>query len=337
MTFDAWLHTLHFVRPLWLLALPPLYGIVYLAARRRARNGDWSGVIDADLLQALRLDGHDDGVATGMRPWPWLALAWTLAVLALAGPSWQRENVPTFRAPADAVILLDLSPSMAVTDVAPDRAARARYGINDLLTAAHDARVGLVAFSDEAYTVTPLTQDVATIRELLPSLAPDMMPSPGDHLAPGLAQAKTLLDASGAHDKRIIVLSDGFDDPAAALSAAAALTSRGVTISVVGVGTSGGAPLRGANGQFAREANGQPQLGRFKVDQLRQLATVGGGDYADIGELANLIANLQASARVSAGAIKAPGVEVSHWRDAGAFLLPALLLLAAVLTRRRWL
>lgn len=343
MTTGAFLQAFHFLRPWWLLALPPLYAVVFWLARRRARSGDWSGFIDPELLPALRLDGGNSDEAGSRKssrkssPWPWLALAWTLAVLALAGPSWQRDRTAAYRAPADWVLVLDLSPSMSGTDVAPNRVTRARYALDDLLDAAHDARVALVAFSDEPYTVTPLTQDVATVRALLPSLAPDMMPSAGDHLAPALQQAQKLLASSGAKDKRIVVLSDGFDDPAAALREAAALKSDGVAVSMVGVGTADGAPLRNADGSFAHDAHGQTVMAHLDVDRLRQLAQVGGGSYVGVADLSNLVSSLQAASQRSSGAIAAQGVEVAHWRDAGAYLLPALLLLAALLTRRRWL
>lgn len=330
------LHALHFLRPQWLLALPLLWGLVFFLARRRERDASWSRLIDAQLLPALRLDGGE-GAAAGARPWPWLALAWSLAALALAGPSWQREQSAAYRAPAAWVFVLDLSPSMASADLPPDRVTRARYALDDLLGAARDARVGLVAFSDEPYAVTPLTQDVATVRTLLPPLAPGIMPSPGDHLAPALDQAAQLLQQAGGKDRRIVVLTDGFDDPAAAFSAAAAIKAQGATLSVVGVGTPGGAPLRDAAGRFEQNAQGRPLLARLDVDRLRQLASAGGGRYLDIAALPSLIADLQTSPPMPGAAIAAQGVEVAHWRDAGAWLLPALLLLAALLARPGWL
>jgi len=331
---SAFMHAFHFLRPLWLLPLPFLWLLVFWLARRRRRDGDWSRFIDEQLLPALRLD---QGSIAGMRPWPWLALLWSLAALALAGPSWERNQAAAFRAPADWVFVLDLSPSMAATDIAPNRVTRARYALDDLLGAARDARVALVAFSDEPYTVTPLTQDIATVRALLPPLAPDIMPSPGDHLAPALEQASKLLQQAGTNDQRIVVLTDGFDDPAAAFAAAAALKARGVTISVVGVGTPGGAPLQNADGRFARDARGQSVLARLNVDQLQQLAKAGGGGYVDIAQLPDLIAYLQAAPHSPGSAIAAQGIEVSQWQDEGVWLLPVLLLLAGLLARRGWL
>jgi Ca-activated chloride channel family protein len=221
--------------------LPVLWGLVYWLARRRREDSAWSGYIDAELLATLRLD--EDRII-GIRPWPLLALVWSIAAIALAGPSWERDQAPAYRASAAWVFVLDLSPSMSLTDVAPDRVTRARYALDDLLNAAHDARVGLVVFSDEPYTVTPLTRDIATVKALLPPLKPDIMPSPGDNLAPALRQAAKLLQQGGAKDQQIVVLTDGFDDPAAALSAAASIRAKHISLSIVGIGTTGGAATR---------------------------------------------------------------------------------------------
>jgi len=334
MILSALFNNFHFLRPLWLVVLPLLWLLLFWHARRSRGEGDWSDLIDATLLSALRLDAAS---VKGMRPWPWLALLWTLAVLALAGPSWERSQTTAYRAPADWMFVLDLSPSMAAQDLAPSRMTRARYALDDLLGAAHDARVGLVAFGDEAFTVTPLTQDVATVRALLAPLAPDIMPSPGDHLAPALQQAERLLQAAANKDQRIVVLTDGFDDPAAVLTIAAKLRARGVTLSVVGIGTAGGAPLQNGEGQFARDAQGRSQLTRLDIDRLKQLAATGGGGYVDVAQVPGLIAYLQAEPPAAGSAKAAQGIEVAHWSDEGIWLLPCILFLAGVLARRGWL
>jgi Ca-activated chloride channel family protein len=334
MNSSEFIHQFHFLRPLWLVALPLLWLLVFWLARRRKNEGDWANFIDADLLASLRLEAGSTG---GMRPWPWLVLLWSLSVVALAGPSWERNLAAAYRAPADWVFILDLSPSMLAPDVSPNRVTRARYALDDMLGAAHDARVGLIAFGEEAYTVTPLTEDVATVRVLLTPLAPDIMPTQGDHLAPALEHAEKLLKVSGNNQQRIVIFTDGFDDPAAVLAASAKLRARGVTLSVVGIGTQGGAPLQNAEGHFSNDAQGRSQLARLDKDQLKQLASTGGGAYADIAQLNGLIAYLQATPRSAGGASEAQGVEVSHWQDAGVWLLPVLLLLASLLARRAWL
>jgi Ca-activated chloride channel family protein len=334
MSLAEFTNAFHFMRPLWLLALPVLWGLVFWLARRRKNDSAWSGFIDAELLATLRLD--EDRII-GIRPWPLLALVWSIAAISLAGPSWERDQAPAFRASAAWVFVLDLSPSMSLTDVAPDRVTRARYALDDLLNAAHDARVGLVVFSDEPYTVTPLTQDIATVKALLPPLKPDIMPSAGDHLAPALKQAAKLLQQGGAKDQQIVVLTDGFDDPAAALSAAAAIRAKHISLSIVGVGTTGGAPQPSAGGGFVQDKQGRALLARLDRSRLQQLAETGGGRYVDIAQLPSLLASMETTSESANGALAVHGVQVAQWRDAGIWLLPLLLILGAVLARRDWL
>lgn len=341
MTTITFLQTFHFLRPLWLLTLPMLWGMVAWLAHRSSRKGDWSSIIDADLLPLLRLEGARNGGEGGrvrnLRPWPWLALAWSLAVLALAGPSWHQESAPAYRAPAAWVVVLDLSPSMETTDVSPNRFTRARYAIDDVLNGAHDAKVGMVVFSGESFTVTPLTSDVATVRALTPSLAPEMMPSAGDNLAPALDQALKLFKGSTAKDKRIVLVTDGFADPEAALRATAELKKEGVSLNVVGVGTASGAPIRGTDGRFTPDAQGRPQMAQMNAEPLQRLAAAAGGRYVALDDIPTLIADMQSAPQEPGEAQAAPGVGVVHWFDAGAFLLPLVLLLCAFLTRPRWL
>jgi Ca-activated chloride channel homolog len=323
----------HFLHPYWLLALPPLLGFAVWLAHRRGRDGAWPRLLDGELLALLRLK---EGGA-GRSPWLLIGLIWTLAVLSLAGPSWQRQITPAFRAPAAWVVALELSPSMDAADVPPSRIARARLSVDDLLSAAHDARVGLVGFAGDAYTVAPLTSDVATVLNLAGPLAPSLMPENGDRLAPALDESASLLHASPGQDRQVIVFTDGFTDPARALLAAARLKRQGITVNVVGVGTASGAPEPNGNGGFVRDSRGQVVLTRLDADLLAKVAAAGGGRYVPLSAMPALIAQLQAAgSRQMSSGVAAPGVRLASWLNDGVWLLPPLLLLGALMARRGW-
>jgi Ca-activated chloride channel family protein len=300
----------HFLHPLWLLALPPLWALAAWLTWRRGRDGAWSDIVDSQLLNSLRLtEGR-----RGQSPWPLVGVVWTLAVLALAGPTWQRLETPAFRAPDAWVLMLDLSPSMSTTDLAPDRVTRARYAISDVLSEARDARVALVVFSGDAHTVTPLTTDVATIRALLQPLAPGLMPAAGDSLAPALEEAARLLRAGQANRGHVIVLSDGFADPAQAFGAAKALQQQGVQVDVIEVGNE-----------------------KAAADKLQRLAASGGGEFVRLNETSALVEAIQSEhAERLAAQGEGPRAQVTTWRNGGIWLLPPLLLLAAWFARRGW-
>ncbi len=323
----------HFLHPLVLVALPPLWGLALWLARRRARDGAWPRLVDTELLSVLRLGGG----GRGRSPWPLVAAIWTLAVLALAGPSWQRQLTAAYRLPAAWVIALQLSPSMQASDVPPSRIGRARFAIDDLLAAAHDARVGLVGFAGDAYTVAPLTTDVATVRNLSRALSPGLMPEHGARLTPALTAAARLLKSWRGRDRQIIVLMDGIDDPARALQTAARLRRAGITVNVVGVGTTAGAPAPNGNGGFMRGPGGKVLMSRLRPELLRRIAAAGGGQFITLDQLPQLIAQLHAAeVRSFAHARAAPRVRLSSWLNDGIWLLPLIVLLAGFAARRGW-
>jgi Ca-activated chloride channel family protein len=325
---------LHFLHPLWLLALPALWGLAFWMGWHKQADGAWPQVIDAQLLPALRLQSDNRGGS----PWPLLVLAWTLAVVALAGPAWQHTQSQAFHSRSGWVFLLDLSPTMAATDIAPDRATRARYALNDLLDAAQDARVALIAFAGEAHTVTPLTDDVATVRALLPPLAPNLMPETGDAGAPALQNAEQLLHAAGIVHGDVILLSDGVDDAAAAFAQAQRLHQQGHRLHVIGIGTVQGAPLPDGHGGFLQDSQDRTRLTRLRSDQLRRLAELGGGSYATLQDLPQLLSILQADAPRALDANDAQATRtVTRWRNDGFWLLLPLLVVGALLARRGWL
>jgi len=326
------LSAFHFLHPAWLLALPVL--LVWALWRRRSRGGDWTKIADPELLSALRI-GASRGSSS---PWSLIGALWTLTVLALAGPAWSRLQTPAFRVPSAWVLVLDLSPSMAAKDTEPSRVTRARYAAADILDAARDARVGLVAFAGEAHVVAPLTTDVATVRVLLKPLAPSLMPESGDRLAPALEAAEHLLEAGSARGGHVIVLSDGFADPAESLRVAQELRQKGITLDIVGVGTPAGAPEPDGKGGFVFDSNGRPRVTREQSDELRRVASAGGGDFVSVDTVAtSLLPTLERSQRGADAHATGTQAQLSTWRNEGIWLLPLLLLLAGLLARRGWL
>ena len=176
----------HFLRPLWLLALP--FGVLLILKlfRLQASGGGWRRVVDRSL-QPLVLTAD----AYGGRLWPLAAAlaAWSVATLALAGPAWERLPVPAFRSDEALVVALDLSRSMDAADLSPSRLARAKLKLLSLLEQRTSGQTGLVVFSAHAFTVTPLTTDTRTIGSLVHALTSDIMPSRGSYPESGLSRA----------------------------------------------------------------------------------------------------------------------------------------------------
>ena len=319
---------LHFLRPWWWLALAPLPLALWMLARNGSGRAALAKLADAALLPHLLADGGARRrFALGL-----VATAWLLAVAALSGPAWQKLPAPLYVNGAARVVVLSLSDDMLAQDVQPDRMTRARFAVRDLLNDAGDARMALVAYAGAAFTVAPLTDDKNTILNLLHALKPDVMPVPGNDAAAGIRQGIELLQQAHAKGGEIVLVADTADD--AAVAQAKAARAKNIRVDVLGVGTREGAPVPQRGGGFASGSGGTLMARRDDV-ALRAVADAGGGRYVV----------LQADG-TGAAAFGAPVAEAGHasrgeraqlWRDGGIWLLPVLLVLAALAFRRGWL
>ncbi|HIQ07181.1 MAG TPA: hypothetical protein EYH35_01855, partial [Thiotrichaceae bacterium] len=119
------LNDFHFTEPLWLLMLLPVIVLAWLLKHRGQSASGWEGVIDNRLLTQM-LGGKIE--TSSSRHWAnaLLMLGWSVAVIALANPVWEKKPVPVYQTNAARVIVLDLSLSMTIQDVKPSRLQRAR-------------------------------------------------------------------------------------------------------------------------------------------------------------------------------------------------------------------
>lgn len=318
---------LHFLRPWWWLACLPLPFAVWMLMRNTGGHAALARIADAALLPHLT---HHTGARRHLAA-ALLALTWLLAVAALAGPAWQRIDVPLYVNGGARVVALSLSTDMLARDLEPDRMTRARFAARDLLDASGDARTALVAFAGAAFTVAPLTNDKHTVENLLQALRPDVMPVAGNDAAAGIAQAVALLQGAHVAGGEIVLLTDTAD--AAAIAAARRAHAQGFRVDVLGIGSREGAPVPRVSGGFAGGADGM-WMARRDDAALRDVAVAGGGRYA---ALAADGSGATAFAAPLAAAVAASRERGQVWRDGGICLLPVLVLLAALAFRRGWL
>jgi Ca-activated chloride channel family protein len=260
-----------------------------------------------------------------------------LAVLALAGPVWEREPQPLFRQQSALVVLFDLSRSMQAADLKPSRFLRARLKVEDLLRQRKEGQTALIVFAADAFTVTPLTEDRHTIEALIKSLEPGMMPVQGSDPARAIRLGLDLLQQAGAKHGRLLLVTDE-DRPESTLDAARQVADLGFELAVLGVGTAEGAPIPQADGGFVKDPFGNMVLPQLNVAGLQRLANAGGGPYQTISvtdaDLQRLLSGLD-DQQGQPG--KSSLVTNDLWREEGFWLLWPLLLLAASAFRRGWL
>ena len=343
----------HFVRPFWLLAALPALIIAVLLFKRKSSAANWRAAIAPDLINYL-LESTQQ-----IRPqWPWLVLTgWLLAAFALAGPTWEKLPQPVLQKRDGLVIVLDLSLSMYAEDIKPSRLQRARFKVIDILKQRREGLTGLVVYSGDAHVVSPLTDDTATIENLVPALAPAIMPNFGSNAAAGIDTALGLLRNSGFERGRILLLSDEIsEDDVDKISTH--VDGKQWQLAIVGIGTDQGAPIPlpgeerdaeknrdGTENQqrdasprgFLKQQNGTIAVARLHRERFNQLATKVNGRYTDIQVDDSDITSTLSTTAITHDNVRTLEREFDQWRERGPQFVLLLLPLAAFAFRRGWL
>jgi Ca-activated chloride channel family protein len=180
----------------------------------------------------------------------------------------------------EVVIVLDVSTSMWTQDLKPNRMARARHEVQDLLDLAGGDRVGLVVFAGGAHPRVPLTLDVGMLTQVVRDDGTTRLVAQGSDVGHALDLAVDLLGEPGESDRAIVLISDGEDHGGDALAAVGRAKAADVHIYTVGVGTLEGAPVPDPAGDgFLQDGAGRVVISRLGEDLLTAMARAGEGAY----------------------------------------------------------
>lgn len=325
----------HFLRPIWLLALLPALVFVIALWRVNTVVTAWDKAIDKSLLPFL-LDRSKN--ASQRTPLLLLLAAWTLSVVAMAGPVWEQLPQPVQKREDAMVIVLDLSLSMFAPDHQPTRVDLAKRKLRDILALREEGQTALVVYAGDAHTVTPLTDDVVTIESLVPSLSPNIMPLFGSNPVGAIDMAIGLLDDVEASRGRILLMTDGINGFSEEQLLANRIQETDYELLIMGIGTEEGAPIRTSDGSFLTDATGAIVTPTLNRPVLQSLANRTGGRYHDIqladSDLAFLLSNFDLLDNEELTEVEE---EFDVWYESGPWLLLLVLPLAAMTFRRGWL
>ncbi|GGO73534.1 vWA domain-containing protein [Bowmanella pacifica] len=321
----------HFLRPGWLLALLPLLALLLSLRYLGRHQSGWQGVLAGHLYRHLVTDA---ATSKQRPPLSLLALGWLLAVVALAGPTWEKLPQPVFQLHTGKVVVMDMSLSMRATDVSPDRLTRARYKAMDLVNAIGEGETGLVAYAGEAFTISPLSSDAQTLNTLIPSLAPEIMPVPGSEPTEGLRQAIELLSNAGYQQGEIFWITDGVE-PSQVAPITHLIGETPFRLSILAVGSDEGAPIKLTNGELLKQSDGSIVIPRLDESNLQLLADKGHGRYVRLQSNDRDIEYLTSQELLSRDTDEEQQQQAGdQWQEAGPYLALLLLPLAAYGFRR---
>lgn len=214
-----------------------------------------------------------------------------LLALAAARPMVGPRFIDTEQSGAEFFIALDVSKSMLVRDVEPDRLDAVKSSLSKWLESRHGDRIGLILIAGDAFVQAPLTNDYTALREVLAQTGHPSISQGGTNLASAIEMAAAAFEATQTRQKALIIVSDGDNlegDPVAVAGATRAASN--MSIFTVGVGTEAGGnvpvPAKGVAQDFSkpptrfiRDEYGVTARSRLDERVLRNVAAAGGGRY----------------------------------------------------------
>ena len=328
---------MNFAQPGWLalLILLPILGVgAVLAARLRRQQ--WAAFVAPRLRETLLKRGS---------PLPrWLALFFLLiacaaVIIALARPRGDAGTKTEKTLGRNIMIALDISKSMRVSDVKPDRLTQAKIVIYELMEAMPNERIGFIGFAGNPHVYAPLTIDHTAVRETIEQIDETWAPLGGSDLAAAVHLATETLKKTGQKNNALVILSDGEKHEGDLDAMIAEAERSGVYIIAIGVGTEDGGFVPNSdfpNGQMI-DRSGQTVISRLQGDVMRKLAegtkgrfTTAGSGMDVPGMVKSVVQGLDAFEME--GRERRISIEFYQW-----LIFPAILFLAvSIVAGTRW-
>ena len=304
---EEFIQNFHFLRPwyLLLLVLPIFVFLRYF--RGLGAQSSWQKIIDKRLLDYLLIKGS----AAKRRIFIYTGLIGIIiAIISVAGPTFQKIEIPALEVENPTMLLLNLSSDMKETDLRPNRLSRAKYKIEDFLKMLKSVQAGLIVYTDEPYMISPLTDDMNILQNLLPAIDLDIMPSNGDRLDRAIDMAVEKIKSAGyANGQLIIFAPDVGQNFDWALAAAKKAKSQGFAINIIGT-------------------TAKPS------EKLALVAKTGGGNYWNLQSDDAKIASLAKLINKPEGDMKKSKNTRNIWLDIGWYLLSLPMLCCLMFFRR---
>lgn len=217
--------------------------------------------------------------ATVLRHIPFILRMVAIAaiIVAVARPRTSADFEKIDTEGIDIVLAMDVSTSMLARDFYPDRIGAAKDIAIEFISSRPTDRIGIVVFSGESYTQSPLTTDRVTLINLMKEIQTGLIED-GTAIGNGLATAISRLKDSDAKSRVVILLTDGVNNcgEIAPQMAAEIAKTYDVRVYTIGVGAMGTAPY-----PFMTPWGVQMQDVEVQIDEelLASIAEETGGKY----------------------------------------------------------
>ena len=192
----------HFIRPWILLLLIIPFSFYFYVFKHDNNVSSWEKVCDKKLLKYLLV--KNKGAKRKLSVFM-MYLGLISAIIAAAGPSWQKKETIALNNHNPIMIVLNLSTDMLADDVKPNRLERAKLEIKNLLSQLKSSESGLIVYTNEPFLISPLSSDSEIVKNLLDSVNNDIMPLNGDRVDRAIEMASQKIMDAGYDNGNIVI------------------------------------------------------------------------------------------------------------------------------------
>ena len=210
------------------------------------------------------------------------ATAWGFISYSLTTPKLPVGRVDDKLEANDIIFVVDVSKSMLADDFKPNRLEVAKNKILDFVKLRPRDRIGVITFSEKAFTLLPLTTDLSLITRIIGEIETGFLGS-GTNIGDALGLAVGRSIKSVAKNKTIILLTDGVSNVGIMTPEQAATNAKNAKVKVYTIGIGGN---KGARIPVGRDKSGTKQYrpipgGGVDKDVLASIANITGGKNYD--------------------------------------------------------
>jgi Ca-activated chloride channel family protein len=205
-------------------------------------------------------------------------VAWGYITFSLSLPRVPLSYAPNQVEVNDIFFIVDVSRSMLATDFKPNRLEVAKQKISDFVALRPKDRIGIVMFSEKAFTLLPLSTDLDLIQNIISEIKVGFLGSGtniGDALALGVARAAQSL----TKNKVIILLTDGVSNVGVMTpeQAAREAAEKGIKTYTIGIGGAEDAKIPLGTSRVGALRYQNIPGGSIDLKTLQEIADITGG------------------------------------------------------------
>ena len=170
----------------------------------------------------------------------------------------------------------------------------------------HTYQVGMVVFTQRAFLIFPLTEDVNTLFAMLDELSPSIMPVLGNNVVTGLKESTQLIKQAGFSEGQIILLTANPVVDNQAILFAKNLAKERIQLSILDI----------------RNPNNHSQSTEDHVGNLEKMANEGKGNYTLLTLNNDDIQQLLKHENTTVSYMKNTNQPIKIWKDQRWYLIP---------------